>query len=102
MTAHVIGSPSQFPEGQGVGVDVDGLPIAVFRIDGKLDAVQNRCPHKGGPLYRGDVDVESCAVHCPWHRWKWDLKTGRFAVDPRQRLRTFDVREEGSDVVIEL
>lgn len=102
MTRHVVGEPSEFPEGVGVGVEVDGLPIAVFRVDGEFYGVQNRCPHKGGPLYRGDVNAEACSVQCPWHAWEWDLESGAFAVDDRQRLRRFEVSVEDGSVVVEL
>lgn len=102
MTRHVIGEPSAFPEGEGVGVDVDGLPVAVYRVDGQLYAVDNRCPHKGGPLYEGEVDTATCSVQCPWHGWEWDLETGRFVVDERKRLRTFEIVEEDGDVVIDV
>jgi len=102
MTRHVLGDPSEFPEGTGVGVEVDGLPIAVYRVDGEFYALSNRCPHKGGPMFEGTVDAEACSVQCPWHGWEWDLASGRFVVDERQRLRTFDVGVEGGSVVLDL
>ena len=47
--------------------------VAVFNADGKFYAINNTCPHQGGPLGEGVLDGES--VTCPWHEWKYDSKT---------------------------
>ena len=51
-----------------------GCEVAVFRTaEGKVFALLDRCPHKGGPLSQGIVYAESVA--CPLHNWKIDLKS---------------------------
>ena len=50
--------------------------VAVFRTDaGDLHALDNRCPHRGGPLAEGIVHGHS--VTCPLHNWVFDLRTGK-------------------------
>ena len=48
--------------------------IAVFNIDGNYYAISNFCAHKGGPL-KGRL--EKNIVTCPWHGWKYDVRTGK-------------------------
>ena len=56
-------------------VTVDGTEVALFNVDGVLYAINNRCPHRNGPLIRGYVDGRS--IKCPMHGWRYDLATGR-------------------------
>lgn len=52
--------------------------IAVFRsVDDQVFALNNRCPHKGGPLSQGIVHAQR--VTCPLHSWVIDLETGAAA-----------------------
>jgi nitrite reductase/ring-hydroxylating ferredoxin subunit len=78
------------------------LYIAVFDGGGALYAVENRCLHVGNPLDDGSVS-EGC-VTCPWHGWRYDLRTGQhLTVFGRRRgLRTFPVRQDGDDVLVEV
>ena len=53
----------------------DGKVIAIFRnADDKVFALQDKCPHKGGPLSQGIVFGESVA--CPLHNWCISLNDG--------------------------
>lgn len=57
-------------------VTINGREIAVFRLSsGEVRAVENRCPHKGGPLAEGIVSGEY--VYCPLHDWKISLEDGK-------------------------
>jgi nitrite reductase (NADH) small subunit len=48
---------------------------ALANLDGVYHAVDNNCPHNGGPLAKGRlIDGQ---VECPWHCWRWDLASGR-------------------------
>ena len=50
--------------------------IAVFRtFDDRVFALEDRCPHKGGPLSEGMVHGDR--VTCPLHAWAFDLETGK-------------------------
>ncbi|MEO6710480.1 MAG: Rieske 2Fe-2S domain-containing protein [Planctomycetota bacterium] len=49
--------------------------LALFRVDGAVICVQAFCPHLQGPLFQGSVAAGE--VTCPWHLWRFDLRTGR-------------------------
>lgn len=69
--AHV----SDIPEGKSIIVEgPEGLSIALFKLNGEIYALENRCPHMDGPL--GEGDIEDGIVVCPWHGWQFDIPTG--------------------------
>lgn len=76
--------------------------IAIFNLGDRFLAVDNRCPHKGGPLCDGIVS--GAAVVCPLHARKVDLKTGNVlnAPDSTQCVDVFRTRVEHGVVLLEL
>ena len=62
------------PPREGRATMAGGREIALFNLGDHFLAVDNRCPHKGGPLSDGILDGES--VVCPLHAWKVSLETG--------------------------
>jgi len=82
-------------------VSAEGRVIAVFYEEGKLYALDNRCPHMGFPLNRGTV--KDGILTCHWHHAKFDLAGGctfdpfaddvtRFHVEERERTVWLDPR----------
>jgi nitrite reductase (NADH) small subunit len=70
-----IGHLDEIPLGEGRTYDVDGEMVAVFRLrDGSLRALSAVCPHRGGPLADGQIDLK--VVVCPLHLNAFDLTTG--------------------------
>jgi nitrite reductase/ring-hydroxylating ferredoxin subunit len=49
-------------------------PVAVFARNGRVFAVDNRCPHLGFPLHRGSV--HDGILTCHWHHARFDLCSG--------------------------
>jgi nitrite reductase (NADH) small subunit len=88
------------PEGAGACFEVNGEEIALFRLGGEVLALENACPHRGGALAFGEV--RGGVVHCPLHAWGFDLRTGASDEYPGVAVRTFPVRLEGDEVVVEL
>jgi len=77
-----LGPLDQLPLGQGRCVVANERQIAVFRFrDGRVFAINNQCPHRGGPLSEGVVGVDHAsgaeAVICPLHAYKFSLRDGR-------------------------
>src|SRR4051795_6538369 len=62
-------------EGRVRSVVVDGRSIALSRCGGTYGALENRCPHQGGPLAEGSI--EQGWLRCPWHGYDYDPATGR-------------------------
>jgi nitrite reductase/ring-hydroxylating ferredoxin subunit len=103
-------------EGERRLLELGGRTIGVFRLDGDYFALADRCPHRGAPLCSsgqvvsavegvGDaarVTREGALVRCPWHKWDFDIATGRCAVDARLRVRRYTVRVDGGELVVSL
>jgi nitrite reductase (NADH) small subunit len=97
-------------------VEVGARRVALFCVDGRFHALADRCPHRGAPLCsQGEVvtgievrDGELATGHahalvrCPWHKWDYEIATGRCAVHPRLRVRRYAVRSDGDDLVVSL
>ena len=77
------------------------LAIAVFRTaDDKVFALEDRCPHKGGPLSQGIVHGRK--VTCPMHNWNIELESGCAVAPDQGCAREFPVRVEAGRVSIDL
>ncbi len=87
-------------DGRGRCVSIGGRDVALFRVGEKLFAIDNSCPHRGGPLSEGDVS--GCVVHCPLHAWAFDLTTGISPGNPRARVEAFPVRVVDGGVEVAL
>lgn len=75
----------------------DGRTIAIFRTeDDKVFALEDRCPHKGGPLSQGIVFGESVA--CPLHNWCIGLDTGAACAPDDGQVQRFAVAVESGHV----
>jgi len=97
----------ELPAGRVKTVTAGVHSMALTNIDGEYTAMDNRCPHQGGPLGEGSIEVGAegqCWLRCPWHGWDFDPKTGRPPgghEDSGQRLFPIDVRDDGIYVGLE-
>ena len=74
--------------------------VAVFRTaDDRVFALNDRCPHKGGPLSEGIV--HGTAVTCPLHNWVFDLNTGQAQGADDGAVGTYAVRVQGGRILID-
>lgn len=87
-------------EGEGVAVDLGERRFAVFRSDGAFYALDETCPHRGGPLHAGRVD--NGVVLCPWHQWQFELSTGASPLNPLSKVRCYRTRVDAGWVWVEL
>ncbi len=85
--------------GEGKVVSLNGQEIALFSVDGKIHAIQNNCPHRGGPLGEGMLD--DAVVTCPWHGWRFNVVTGKSSSMP-MAIKTYHVKVENDDVLVDL
>jgi nitrite reductase/ring-hydroxylating ferredoxin subunit len=100
-------------------IDVGGTTVGIFRVDGKLYAYENVCPHQGGPVCQGLIidavrevldegkvslgmafDADEPHIVCPWHGYEFRIATGRHAAVDRIGLRTIPVEEIGGRVYV--
>lgn len=75
----------------------DGEEIALFNIEGNIYALNNECPHMGGPLGEGTIDRRGRCVTCPWHGWEFDLTSGECINVEGERAKkiSIEVRDDG-------
>lgn len=74
-----------FPAGERRVLDVDGIQVAVFHIDGHYYAIEDVCTHDGGELASGELigcEAGSYVVVCPRHGARFDLATGQVRSAP--------------------
>jgi nitrite reductase/ring-hydroxylating ferredoxin subunit len=95
-----VAAVADLPPGQGRVVDADGRQLAVFNVDGAFHAIDNACPHRGGPL--GDGDLAGAVVSCPWHAWRWDVTTGANVNNPALRVACVPLSVEDGALWVEL
>jgi NAD(P)H-dependent nitrite reductase small subunit len=75
--------------------------VAIFNVKGRLYAIDNTCPHQGGPLGEGYLE-ESGTVSCPWHAWNFDVRTGVSPIDPDVRVRTYPLCVVDGEIIVEI
>ncbi len=96
-----VGALDDIPAQGGRVVRTRAGCIAVFRTaDDRVFALDDRCPHKGGPLSEGIV--HGTAVTCPLHAWVFDLMTGRAQGADSGQVATWPARVEHGRILIDV
>jgi nitrite reductase/ring-hydroxylating ferredoxin subunit len=79
---------------------VDGRSVALTRCAGRVGALENHCPHQGGPL--GEGSIENGWLRCPWHGYDYDPTTGRPPEGFSDAPVAFGVEERADGTYVEL
>jgi nitrite reductase (NADH) small subunit len=96
-----IGTITDIPQRGARCVDTPDGKVAVFRTaDDRVFAIDDHCPHKGGPLSQGIVHGH--AVTCPLHNWVFDLQSGEAAAPDVGCVKRFAVRVEDGRVLLSI
>ena len=86
--------------GHGKAVEVNGQKIAVLNCDNSFHAIEDTCPHKGGPLSEGTISDGS--VRCPWHGAIFVIETGEPVSGPAPcAVKVYPCRVSGDDIEIQ-
>ena len=111
-----VGHISEIPDRKAVIVAAGAKSIGVFKVDDRLFAVKNVCPHRQAPLCRGtlggtmlptskpgefEYGLDGRVLKCPWHGWEFDLATGEclFGVSDR-RVKVYPVEVRDGQVYV--
>ena len=89
---------SDLPEEGGKAVKLEGRVIAIFRTQGQIYAIDDRCPHAGASL--APVQLVDGTVVCPWHAWRFRLCDGAWADHPKIKVQTYPVEVRDGIVYI--
>ncbi len=94
-----VSKADNFPLREGRCVTIAGEEVAVFNLGDRFLAVDNACPHRGGPLCDGIVAGET--VVCPLHNYKISLETGEvIKPDVPVRVQTYETRVENGVLMV--
>ncbi|MGV9802292.1 thiamine pyrophosphate-dependent enzyme [Mycobacterium sp. NPDC003449] len=92
---HKAAGVDQLDEGQVAACPAGLKTVALTKLRGRYGAIDNRCPHQGGPLGQGTLENDK--IRCPWHGFDFDPFSGHAAGGPDFDVATYpvDVREDG-------
>lgn len=100
MARVAVGKASELHEGMAVRVVVDGVPVAVFNVEGAFYAIGDTCSHEEASLSEGFVDED--IVECPKHGAMFHIPTGANRSLPATRpVPVFQTVVEGDDLYLE-
>lgn len=86
----------EVPEQRARESEAAGLRLAVYRHEGSVVVLSERCPHAGGSLAQGWV--EDGEAVCPLHRWRFRLRDGRCTTVRGEGVYRFPAEVRGDEV----
>jgi nitrite reductase/ring-hydroxylating ferredoxin subunit len=95
-----VASVSEIPEGTGMQVNPNGVPVALFNVKGEFHAIDGICPHQGGPL--GEGFLKGSVVTCPLHFWQFDVVKGHAPEFPETSIARFAVKVVSGEIFVEV
>ncbi len=96
-----VAEVTELGPGEGKTVEVEGVNLALFNVDGTYFAIANACTRVGGPLGEGALIGKE--VTCPLHGAQFDVTSGKVLGGPaRSDVKSFPVSLEGDDVMVEV
>jgi len=82
-------------------IDVEGLALALFNVDGQYYAIEDICTHDGAPLAHGRFRGNE--ITCPRHGARFDVCTGKALCMPAfEPVDTYPVQVQGNDILVEV
>lgn len=112
-----VADVKEIPEhGQSKILEVQGMEIGIFNLDGDYFAIANHCSHQGGPLCEGEIsnsfgldekgeliyDKRDRVIKCPWHAWPFDIATGQSTLTDSLSAPTFETKVADGKVYVVL
>lgn len=114
-----VGSSADVAEGGRLVVDAGEKTIGVFRVEGRLYAYENTCPHQGGPVCQGLIipavnevlddqrastgfvfNEGDLRIVCPWHGFEFSIKTGCHPASAQIKLLPVNVEEQDGTIYV--
>ena len=96
-----VAATEDLPPGESLLVELDGIRIAIFNLDGEFYAIEDVCTHDGGPLVEGQI-LDGGQVECPRHGARFDIRTGEALSMPAfEPTPSYEVQVDGGDIYVE-
>jgi toluene monooxygenase system ferredoxin subunit len=87
-------------DGEMQACRIDGRPVLLLKLDGRVCAYADRCAHQGVPLSEGEL--ADGVLTCRAHHWQYDASSGRGINPAAARLQAYPVRIEDGAILIEV
>jgi len=98
--AHPLALDEQLWDGEMRGCIVDGVPVLLAKIEGRVCAYLDACAHLGARL--SDGVLEGTVVTCRAHHWQYDLRTGAGVNPTSVRLRPLPCAVADGKVIVDV
>lgn len=98
LTWHKVAETDELPEGRVMAVLAGEKQICLTRVGERYGALDNACPHQGGPL--GEGSIENGCLRCPWHGWDFDPLTGKSPGGFDDGVETYSVQARNDGVYV--
>ncbi|MAY74243.1 MAG: pyruvate oxidase [Phycisphaerae bacterium] len=108
LTWHKVANYDDLPDGRVKTVVINRgdsvLQVCLTHHQGQFGALQNACPHQGGPLGEGSIECadgsKHCYLRCPWHGWDFHPLTGKPPGGYDDGLTTYPVEERDDGIYV--
>lgn len=94
----ILDKEEQIQEGRVMVVTAAHKELAVSRFKGVIAALDNKCPHQGGPL--GEGSIEQGLLRCPWHGWDFHPTTGKPPGGFDDGVQSYEVKTENGALYV--
>ena len=94
----VLKNKSELAEGRVMTVTAGHTGICLTHFEGKFSALDNKCPHQGGPL--GEGSIENGMLRCPWHGWDFHPCTGKPPGGYDDGVATYAIEEREDGIYV--
>jgi 3-phenylpropionate/trans-cinnamate dioxygenase ferredoxin subunit len=96
---HRVAALADIKDGEIIEARAGDVQVALCRVEGKIHALEDMCPHAFAQLSQGFV--EGGEIECPLHGARFELATGRCVGPPADEdVRVYKVKVEGNDVYV--
>jgi thiamine pyrophosphate-dependent acetolactate synthase large subunit-like protein/nitrite reductase/ring-hydroxylating ferredoxin subunit/CDGSH-type Zn-finger protein len=101
-----VAEPGDMRDGEVRAVQAGTQTIALTSHQGMIAALDNACPHQGGPLGEGSIECNDedtdCWLRCPWHGWDFHPLTGKSPGSHDDGVTTYpvEIRDDGVYVAV--
>ncbi len=95
-----VAGQDELPEGRVTTVVAGVRSLCLTRCQGEVGALDNRCPHQGGPL--GEGSIENGWLRCPWHGYDYNPTTGEPPAGFSDKPESFPVHVRTDGIYVEV
>jgi nitrite reductase/ring-hydroxylating ferredoxin subunit len=96
-----VATVQEVPVGKSRQATINKRTLAVFNVAGTFHVIDDTCPHRGAPLWEGEL--QGLEVTCPWHGARFDLGSGAPLCPPaRNGVAVYKVQVVGEEIQVDL